>query len=442
MPLNSLVDDCYKHWTPSAAKLYRIANTGIERSASGAVVTDHRGKHFIDCACSYGIFLVGHQNPQVKNASQQTLNRMAWQPEGMVHASQRELSETLKRLVPGEWGDVRYTMTGAEAIEQTLRYVLQRQRPRQRIVVMRNAYHGKTLTTMAILGQQADSNQHGLNRTSVDFIPYGDFAALDRAITDDVAAVYIEPILGGAYLTLPPTGYNHRIRELCTAHGCLMIADEIQTAFGRCGKWFAVDYDEVIPDIMVLSKGLTGGYAAIAAVLYSKALIDSQALDEREQWTSGQGGLPYACETALAAIRTLENEQLIERSKGASDLLCKGLQRLARVYPHIIIDAPAIGLMTGLRLKGAVWEALISMELTKRGVHAGHSMNEKASAPVLRFYPPLTITEAQIREVLQALEESLETVAAKPRWVLKLMAPIIRNLYRIPYAMTPRSADQ
>ncbi|MBU6959693.1 aspartate aminotransferase family protein [Pseudomonas sp. CVAP len=442
MLLNRLVDDCYKHWTPSAAKLYRIANTGIERSAEGAIVTDHRGKHFIDCACSYGIFLVGHQNPQVKYASQRQLNRMAWQPEGLTHNSQHQLSETLKRLAPGEWGDVRYTMTGAEAIEQTLRYALKRQLPRKRIVVMRNAYHGKTLTTMAILGQQYQSNQHGLNRVMVDFIPYGDFAALEHAITNQVAAVYIEPILGGAHLTLPEAGYNTRIRELCSAHGCLMIADEIQTAFGRCGKWFGVDYDNVVPDIMVLSKGLTGGYAAIAAVMYSRALIDRQPLDPLEDQVCGQGGLPYACETALAAIRAIEEGQLIEKSQAASTQLCQGLQLLAEAYPQIISDAPAIGLMTGLRLKGAVWENLISMELTKRGVHSGHSLNEKATAPVLRFYPPLTITTAQISQVLKALEESLEAVASKPRWMLKLMTPIIRNLYRIPYGMTPRSADQ
>jgi putrescine aminotransferase len=442
MPLDQLLDDCYKHWTPSAAKLYRIAKTGIEHTAGGAIVTDHRGNHFIDCACSYGIFLVGHQNPQVKNASQRQLNRMAWQPEGLSHDSQRLLSETLKRLAPGEWGDVRYTMTGAEAIEQTLRYVLKRQFPRQRIVVMRNAYHGKTLTTMAILGQQYRSNQHGLNRLSVDFIPYGDFTALEEAIDDQVAAVYIEPILGGAYLTLPEKGYNTRIRELCSAHGCLMIADEIQTAFGRCGKWFAVDYDNVVPDIMVLSKGLTGGYAAIAAVMYSRALIDHMPLDPLENLVCGQGGLPFACETALAAIRAIEDNRLIEQSLAASAMLGQGLERLAEMYPQIISDAPAIGLMTGIRLKGAVWEAMISMELTKRGVHAGHSMNEKASAPVLRFYPPLTISVDEVRQVLMALEESLEVVAAKPRWMLKLMAPIIRNLYLIPYAMTPRSADQ
>jgi putrescine aminotransferase len=367
---------------------------------------------------------------------------MAWQPEGLSHDSQRLLSETLKRLAPGEWGDVRYTMTGAEAIEQTLRYVLKRQFPRQRIVVMRNAYHGKTLTTMAILGQQYQSNQHDLNRLSVDFIPYGDFTALEESIDDHVAAVYVEPILGGAYLTLPEKGYNTRIRELCSAHGCLMIADEIQTAFGRCGKWFAVDYDNVVPDIMVLSKGLTGGYAAIAAVMYSRALIDHMPLDPLENLVCGQGGLPFACETALAAIRAIEDNRLIELSLAASTMLGQGLQRLAQNYPQIISDAPSIGLMTGIRLKGAVWEAMISMELTKRGVHAGHSMNEKAAAPVLRFYPPLTISVDEVRQVLMALEESLEVVAAKPRWMLKLMAPIIRNLYRIPYAMTPRSAGK
>ncbi len=435
---NEWVDLCYKHWTPSAAKLYRIANTGLELSARDCRVTDHRGRSFIDCACSYGIFLVGHANPTVKASSISQLHQLSTTPPGFPNQPQLELSEKLRTIVPGEWGAVTYTMTGAEAIEQVIRFLLSIQAPRNRIVIMEQAYHGKTLATMNILGQNIDRNEYGLNRENIIFIPYGDFTALESAINEQVAAVFVEPILGGAYLRVPPKGYIQRIRALCDQFGCLMVADEIQTAFGRCGKWFAIEYDRVIPDIIVLSKGLTGGYAAIAAVLYS-SVLSKQASTSIP--ISRNGGQPYACATALGAIEALERDQLIERSGLAADKLGKGLQLLAAKYPQIIIDAPAIGLMTGLRLRGAVFEALLSMELTRRGVHAGHSMNEKASEPVLRFYPPLTISDEDVSLVLDAIDQSLSMITSKSKWQLKLISPVIHNLYKIPYSWLSKGAS-
>lgn len=434
---NEWIDICFKNWTPSAAKLYRIANTGIEQSASDCLVMDHRGRSFIDCACSYGIFLVGHSNPTVKAHSLSQLNQLSTVPFGFKSRPQLELSEKLKVIVPGEWGLVNYTMTGAEAIEQIIRFVLPIQAPKKRIIVMQKSYHGKTLATMNILGQSYDRNEHGLNRENIVFIPYGDFDALEDAINDQVAAVFVEPILGGAYLQIPPKGYIKYIRDLCDAFGCLLVADEIQTAFGRCGKWFAIEYDDIVPDIIVLSKGLTGGYAAVAAIMYSKAL-SAQAASVN---FSRNGGQPYACATALGAIEILERDQLIEKSQQTADNLGHGLRRLAEEYPQIIIDAPAIGLMTGLRLRGAVFEALLSMELTKRGIHAGHSMNEKASEPVLRFYPPLTISDNDISSVLSAISDSLSVIAKKPKWQLRVMSAMIHNLYKVPYSWLRKGAN-
>ncbi|MGH8438065.1 MAG: aspartate aminotransferase family protein [Pseudomonas sp.] len=434
---NAWVESCYRHWTPSAAKLYRIAGTGIEQSANNCIVTDHRGNDYIDCACSYGIFLIGHGNPLVRSSATAQLNSLAMLPTGMVSPEQVKLSTKLREIVPGEWGEVRYTMTGAEAIEQVLRYTLHAQAPkRKKIVVMQQSYHGKTLATMNILGQQYLANEHGLNRKDVVFVPYGDFQALDSAITADTAAVFIEPILGGAYLRLPPAGYLKRVRERCDATGSLLIADEIQTAFGRCGKWFAIEYEDVVPDIIVLSKGLTGGFAAIGAILYGAHLSSNSAMD-----APSQGGQPYACAVALAAIEVLDSQRLVENSKAAAEALGAGLRGLAKKYPAIIKDATAIGLMTGIRLNGAVYEALICAELGRRGIHAGHSMNEKATEPVLRFYPPLTISLAQVEQVVNTLDQVLEIVSLQPRWKLKLLRGLVQHLYRLPFRLLPKGSN-
>ncbi|WP_017905143.1 aspartate aminotransferase family protein [Pseudomonas asplenii] len=441
LPHEQLLDDCQRHWSASAAKLYRLGKTSVEQHTDGIYVTDHAGKRFIDCACSYGVFIVGHRNPLVREQVQNQLNRMAWVPEGRVHPLQHALSERLRDVVPGEWGDIQYMVSGAEAIEQSLRYVLKVQRNRRGIVVMGDSYHGKTLAAMSILGQQQHHRSYGTHAPQVTYVPYGDFAALQRAVGEGVCAVYVEPILGGAHLQVPPVGYMANIRALCDATETLLVADEIQTGFGRCGKWFAVQYDEVVPDIMILSKGLTGGYTSFACAMYSQRLTQQFPLLEIEPDQRTNGGHPVACASALAAIDYIEEHDLVERSRINGGLLRHGLQRLAERYPDIIEDVPGVGLMTGLRLRGSVYEALMSMELGKRGIHAGHSMNEKARRPVLRFYPPLNITPEALRHVLTMTEEALEAISRRPKLGVKAFSLVVRNMYQIPNKLLRGKAE-
>ncbi|EJM60598.1 ornithine/acetylornithine aminotransferase [Pseudomonas sp. GM50] len=427
-----LLDDCQQHWSASAAKLYRLGKTSVEKDADGIYVTDHVGKRFIDCACSYGVFIVGHRNPMVREQVQTQLNQMAWIPEGRVHPLQGALSERLRNLVPGNWGDVQFMVSGAEAIEQSMRYVLKVKPHRRGIVVMSDSYHGKTLAAMSILGQKQHHRSYGTAASEVTYVPYGDFAALQRAVGEGARAVYVEPILGGAHLQVPPVGYMANIRALCDATETLLVADEIQTGFGRCGKWFAVQYDDIVPDIMILSKGLTGGYTSFACAMYSWRLTTQYPLSEIEPDQRTNGGHPVACASALAAIDYIEQHNLVEQSRINGGLLRHGLQRLAQRYPQIVEDVPGVGLMTGLRLRGSVYEALMSMELGKRGVHAGHSMNEKAAHPVLRFYPPLNITPEALRHVLTMTEEALEAIAQRPKLAVKAFSLVVRNMYHIP----------
>ncbi|MEA9979786.1 MULTISPECIES: aspartate aminotransferase family protein [unclassified Pseudomonas] len=438
MQHEQLLDDCQRHWSASATKLYRLGNTSVEKKADGVYVTDNNGKRFIDCACSYGVFVVGHRNPMVLESVQDQLNIMAWAPQDRLHSSQTSLSDRLKNIVPGKWGDVRYMVSGAEAIEQTLRYILKVQKHRRGVVVMNDSYHGKTLAAMSILGQQQHQRSYGNHDSEVTFVPYGDFSALQHAVGKGVCAVYIEPILGGAHLTVPPVGYMASVRELCNATETILVADEIQTGFGRCGKWFAVDYDQIVPDIMILSKGLTGGYTSFACALYSERLSRKHPLQQVETEQRSNGGHPLACVSALAAINYIEQHNLVGQSRVNGNLFRYGLQRLAERYPKIVKDVPGIGLMLGLRLRGSVYETLMTLELGKRGVHAGHSMNERADNPVLRFYPPLNITSEALHHVLNMIEASLEATSKRPRFVVKAFALIVRYMYHIPNTLLRR----
>ncbi|RMN80656.1 aminotransferase class III-fold pyridoxal phosphate-dependent enzyme, partial [Pseudomonas cannabina] len=244
------------------------------------------------------------------------------------------------------------------------------------------------------------------------------------------------------HLQVPPAGYMANIRALCDATDTLLIADEIQTGFGRCGKWFAVQYDDIVPDIMILSKGLTGGYTSFACAMYSQRLSTQYPLLEIEPDQRTNGGHPVGCASALAAIDFIDNHNLVEASRINGCLLRHGLQRLAQRFPQIVEDVPGVGLMTGLRLRGSVYEALMSMELSKRGVHAGHSMNEKAEHPVLRFYPPLNITPEALRHVLTMTEESLEAIARRPKLAVMAFSLVVRNMYHIPNKLLRSKAER
>ncbi|WP_246794354.1 aspartate aminotransferase family protein [Burkholderia perseverans] len=428
-----LLDTCEKHWGASAAKLYRIAGSQIEAQASGCEVHDQTGRSYLDFACSYGVFIVGHRHPRVQQRIDAQLARLAWLPRGTVDPLQQELTARLKALAPGEWGEVRYMVSGAEAVEHSIRYALAANAPRRRIVITAGAYHGKTLAAMSILGQRQHEASFGRFGDDVTIVPYGDMAAMREAVGDGACAVYLEPILGGAHLRMPPLGYLEDIRALCDRTGTLLVADEIQTAFGRCGRMFAVEYGGIEPDILILSKGLTGGYASIACVMYRQQTLARLPAPPDDH--DSCGGHPFACAAALASLDVIEDEQLVQASVERGLQLRQGLMALARRFPRIIEDVPGIGLMTGLRLKGAVYESLLSMELGKRNVHAGHSMNERAERPVLRYYPPLTVSAATIDEVLARSREALEAVAALPAWKIAVMRRVTRSMYHLPNAL-------
>lgn len=434
-----VLNACEQHWSASAAKLYRLAKTSVESTADGIYVYDHQGKQFIDCACSYGVFIVGHQNPIVKQYAVKQLKTLAWANNDKQSALQQKLTNRLQEITPGEWGAIRYTLSGAEAIEQSLRYVLKVQSHKQNIIVCKNSYHGKTLAAMNILGQHQHHNDYGRLSEQVKFIDYGDVDGLRAALGSNGAkAFYLEPILGGAHLSMPPKGYLKQVAALCQQTGTLLVADEIQTAFGRCGEMYAVNYEQVIPDIMVLSKGLTGGYASFACAMYSKALCTRAPVAQVELDTASNGGHPFACAAALGALDYIEQFALVDNAKQQGAVFAEGLAGLAKKYPNIIADAPAIGLMTGLRLRAAIYESLLSMQLNQRGIHAGHSMNEKATSPVLRFYPPLQIDQKTIVHILQQIDDALAAISNMPKPVITILKPVIKHMYKFPNVLLRR----
>ncbi|KYC40902.1 hypothetical protein WA1_25125 [Scytonema hofmannii PCC 7110] len=264
-----------------------------------------------------------------------------------------------------------------------------------------------------------------------------------KPIGNGVAAVFLEPILGGAYLTVPPAGYLKEVETLCRQTNSLLVVDEIQTGFGRVGKMFAIEFDQVLPDIILLSKGITGGHTSIAIAVMRDTVVHKintiQGLPAR-YLASESGGSPYACAAAVASIEFIRRNNLPERAQQLGQRLRQGLKEAARKYPKLILDAPGVGLMTGLRVRNSAVETAITIELGKHKIHVGHSMNESAKYPVLRFYPPLTVTAEEIDRVLAALHEVLTSLNQKPALFYDLFNQLVKRQYRLPKKLLFRLA--
>lgn len=438
-----VIDVCDRHWNPTASVLYRMANRGIEKEARGSWIVDEDGKKHLDFACSYGVFIVGHGNESVRAAALQQAEQLAMRPYGVICPPTAALMKKIADMLPSDLNRVWLGNSGAEMCEIALRIVLALQAPKRKIVIAKNSYHGKTLGALNLLGQQTHRRHFEPLMEQVVLVDYGDLNAMAQALKDDVAAVFIEPILGGPYVTVPPQGYLKGVETLCRASGALLIADEIQTGFGRAGEMFTFEAEQVLPDMVMLSKGLTGGHVAIGALVLRESLntkLEAIPGLDAALFTSGSGGCAITAAAALASIEFIQDRNLPERSRQMGQKLGAGLKAIAARHPALILSVPGTALMLGIKVRNPAVETAIVSVMGKMGVHLGHSMNESADHPVLRFYPSLLVTEEEIDICLSTLGNTMARLSARPVWFYDLFNLLIRRQYRLPrwfvYALT------
>ncbi|MFB7329386.1 aspartate aminotransferase family protein [Streptomyces sp. NPDC056190] len=425
-----------RHWNPTAALMLAAASRPVEQSATGTEVVSEEGDRFLDLAGSYGVFLVGHGNQRVRDAVVSTLQTAPTVPPGAVHPATAELFELLGTILPTGLDRFVLGCSGAEISETALRAVHLARPGRRKILIADGGYHGKTLGALTVLGQpnhRAPFEPLGSELVTVD---YGDAAAVREALADrSVAAVFLEPVLGGAHLTVPPEGYLEEVSAACRATGTLLVADEIQTCLGRTGKNFAVEHDDVVPDILLFSKALTGGFIPVGVCALSSEVMAEA--ERHPQWdpallagSSSISALSVAA--ATAAIREVLDKDLPGRAATLGPRLTDGLAEAVRRHPKHLLGAPGVGFMAGLRTRNPSVELLISMVMGRHGIHTGHSLNEQIDHPVLRFYPPATITAEEIDRVLAALESTLTWLDRRPRRLTDGITRLLRRQYRLP----------
>lgn len=373
----------------------------------GIHLYDAAGNAYLDALSGIAVCGLGHAHPAVTDA----ISRQAQQ---LLHTSNLyhiEMQEQLAAhlLKAGDMERAFFCNSGAEANEAAIKLARlhgrKRDIARPLVVVMENAFHGRTLATLSASGNRR--LQAGFEPLAEGFVraPFGDSAALENIAgrNPSVAAVLVEPVQGEGGVRMAPPGYLAELRTLCNTHGWLLILDEVQTGNGRCGAYFACQREKVLPDVITTAKGLGNG-VPIGACL---ARGEAAELFQPGSHASTFGGNPLASAAALAVVNTIVEEGLAERAKVLGTRLCQVFQeRLGKLEG--VTEVRGLGLMLGIELDRPAG-ALVERALAK------HLLINVAAERVVRLLPPLIMSDEEAEQLVDTLCPLVENFLAEPR---------------------------
>jgi acetylornithine/N-succinyldiaminopimelate aminotransferase len=365
----------------------------------GAHVWDHTGRQYLDLLGGIAVNSLGHAHPALVEAVTTQLQTLGHVSNFFATEPQVRLAERLLDLLGAAGnGKVFFANSGTEANEAAFK--LTRLTGRTHVVATEGAFHGRTMGALALTSKAAYRQPFEPLPGNVTFVPYGDAAALAEAVTDETAAVIVEPLQGEAGVVAPPLLYLQQAREITTGHGALLWLDEIQTGIGRTGTWFAhqnpavATSQDALADIVTLAKGLAGGFPIGALIATGEA---ADLLGPGNHGTTF-GGNPVAATAALAVMDTIEKEGLLEHVTALGHHVRSELDKDDRVT-----EVRGAGLLIGLDLSEPV-----SAEVTSAALEAGFIINNPTPERI-RLAPPLVLTEEQADSFLVAWPGVLDT---------------------------------
>jgi adenosylmethionine---8-amino-7-oxononanoate aminotransferase len=331
--------------------------------AEGTTLYDTDGNAYIDGVSSLWCNVHGHRHPAIDAAIREQLDRVAHSTMlGLSHEPGIELAERLVAIAPEGLSRVFYSDSGSAAVEIALKMAFQwwaqrGETDRTRFICLENAYHGDTLGAVSVGGISLFHSMYRPLLFDALQARAGDAEHLDALLAehaDEIAAVIVEPLVqGAAGMLMQPPGYLRRVRELCDEHGVLLICDEVATGFGRTGRMFACQHEEVTPDLLCVGKGLTGGYLPLAATLATERIYDGFLGRFEDFRTFFHGhtftGNPLACAAAIATLQTFETERTLELLGPRIDLLSRLLEHRVAKLPGVV-EVRQRGLMVGIQL--------------------------------------------------------------------------------------------
>jgi ornithine--oxo-acid transaminase len=383
------------------ARNYAPLDVVLERG-QGIWVWDVEGNRYLDFLSAYSALNQGHAHPRILKAMVEQASRLPLTSRAFRNSQLPLLAKELCELTG-------YPMmlpmnSGAEAVETALKAarrwayrVKGVPEDKAEIITCEGNFHGRTITIVGFSTVHKYRDGFGPFTPGFVTIPFGDAAALEEAISPNTAALLVEPIQGEGGIVVPPEGYLRQVREICTRHNVLMVADEIQTGFGRTGQLFACEWEAVRPDALVVGKALSGGFYPVSAVLAEREVLKVFGPGDHG---STFGGNPLAAAVAREALRVLIEEGMVANARVQGEYL---MGRLKRVECDHVAEVRGKGLLVGVALKPEAGHARRFVELLKdEGL-----LCKDTHGTVIRFAPPLVITREEIDWAMERIEKVL-----------------------------------
>lgn len=373
------------------------------------------GEDFIDCLGGFGIYTCGHKNKEIVETVKAQLDHQALHSQELLDPLRGYLAKAVAEITPGDLQYCFFTNGGAEANEMALKLARVATGGRWYVSTV-NAFHGKSMGAVSMGGKGTYRTPYTPMVQQVVHVEYGNAEDARKAIRnliavgEKVAAFIVEPVQGEAGIIIPPAGYLKEIRAICDEYGVAMICDEIQTGMGRTGHMWRCEGEDVVPDILTFGKAFGGGIMPITGLICRPPMWTQDLVDN--PWLLGSptfGGNPVCCSAAIATIKYMIDHDIpgVCAKKGA--LIREGLDKLAAKYSDLIDEVRGIGLMLAVEFKTSEigYEVAKGM-FARKVITAGTLVNAKC----VRFEPASVITEEQIAQVIQRMDEALADTRA------------------------------
>jgi acetylornithine/N-succinyldiaminopimelate aminotransferase len=375
----------------------------FERGEGVWLVTE-RGERYLDFGSGVAVNALGHAHPHLVDALKSQAEKV-WHVSNLYEVPGQEMLS--RRLADNSFADkVFFTNSGAEALECAIktarRYQFMKGHPeRFHIITFEGAFHGRTLATIAAGGQAKYLEGFGPKVEGFDQVPFGDLEALKGAVTENTAAILIEPIQGESGIRPVPKEFLQALRQICDESGALLIFDEVQCGLGRTGKLFAYEWTGVTPDIMTLAKGIGGGFPLGACLATAEAASGMTAGTHGTTY----GGNPLAMAVGNAVLDVVLADGFLENVRDVALVFRQGLAGLKDRFPDVIEEIRGEGLLLGIKAKVPSGELVTA-------IRDEHMLVVPAGDNVVRLLPPLIVSAEEARDGLSRIERAAEKLSA------------------------------
>ena len=381
-----------KRWQKSLQDNYGTPTLELI-SGKGSLVKASDGKTYLDFLAGIATNVLGHAHPAIVKAVTKQVSTLGHVSNFYAHPNVLELAETLQKMTGDKSARTFFCNSGAEANEAALK--LSRKTGKIRIVATKEAFHGRTMGALSLTGQPSKRNPFKPLIRGIKHVPFGDSIAMKRAINKRTAMVIVEPIMGEAGVIVPPVDYLKNLRQYCDDNGALLVFDCVQTGMGRTGDWFGYEYSGIKPDVITLAKGLGGGLPLGAMIALGKASHLFEAGDHGSTF----GGNPIATAAALAVIKSIEKEKILNNVNAISEYLLTEIALIEGVQ-----EVRGAGLLIGATL-----DQPVAKKVVKRSQELGLLINAPGES-IIRIAPALNISMKQAEKFVtiftQAVKES------------------------------------